>query len=56
MGSLVVKEGCIFLGFEGIDFQGNVQTLEGPLVYPNGIGFDPNPIPGYGSMKCQCSF
>jgi hypothetical protein len=55
MGSLVVKHGCVLYGYKSFNYEGEFQTQIGPLVDTNGDGFDPNPIPGYGSMQCRCS-
>ena len=54
MGSLVVKPGCVLYGYKGFNFDGEFQQQVGPLVDTNGDGYDPNPIPGYGSMQCRC--
>ena len=49
-----MKAGCTFNGYQGYNFDGESVTLQGPLVDPNGNGFNPNPVLGYGSMRCIC--
>lgn len=62
VGSILIKNGCTFTGYEDYDFNGDVIRYNGPNIYPDGckngdcppVGDNYYETHGFLSCKCEC--
>lgn len=62
-GSIIVKAGCTFYGYENNHWSGELIKYYGPATFPDGCtggncppyeDWDPDYVNGFGSYKCRC--